>query len=420
VAAIGNAAEHEWRRSEPVMHVFVNSLAASAGGGLTYIRSVIPEMAVRPGLQVTVAANAGLRSEFQNFANVEFVDLKLSPARRWWHEQSVLPRMIRSSRADMLLSTGNFALRNSPVPQILLSRNSLYSSADFYRDLLARGEYRIWLDTHVRSLLARKSIAWADLTVAPSQAFAAELRRWTGGTRILAIYHGFDREAFIRDNTPLTAELQEKLRSSEGAVKLLFVSHYNYYRNFETLIRALPLLRDRLPNRKVKLLLTCKLVPGANPGPYHTDAAARLIRDLGVSNMVVELGAVPYHQLHHLYRLADLYVTPAYAETFAHPLVEAMSSGLPVVASDIPVHREICADAAVYFPRFSAADLADRVAEVVTTAQFVASLSEKGKARSTAFNWKKHVDELLSAADSLVAARTVPAMHGVTASVKRQ
>ena len=398
------------------MHVFVNSLAASAGGGLTYIRNVIPEMAARPGLQVTVAANAGLRGEFQNFANVDFVELKLSPVRRSWYEQFVLPRIIRSSRADLLLSTGNFALRNSPVPQILLSRNSLYSSADFYRDLLARGEYRIWLNTHVRGLLARKSVAWADVTVAPSEAFAAELRRWTGGTRILAIHHGFDREAFIRDRAPLTAEVQEKLRPTDGAVKLLFVSHYNYYRNFETLVRALPLLRDRLPNRKVKLLLTCKLVPGANPGPYRTNAAARLIGDLGVSDMVFELGTVPYHQLHHLYRLADLYMTPAYAETFAHPLVEAMSSGLPVVASDIPVHREICADAAVYFPRFSVDDLADRVTELVTSADLVAGLSEKGKARSAAFNWKKHVDELLAMADSLLAARTVSAMHRVAAS----
>jgi hypothetical protein len=52
-------------------------------------------------------------------------------------------------------------------------------------------------------------------------------------------------------------------------------------------------------------------------------------------------------------------VTPAYAESFAHPLIESMSSGLPVVASDLPVHREICGDAAIYFPRFSPDALAE-------------------------------------------------------------
>ena len=68
---------------------------------------------------------------------------------------------------------------------------------------------------------------------------------------------------------------------------------------------------------------------------------------LGVrDNATLELGTVPYRSLHRLHRACHIYVTPAYAETFAHPLVEAMSSGLPVVASDLPVHREICGDAA--------------------------------------------------------------------------
>jgi glycosyltransferase involved in cell wall biosynthesis len=402
------------------MHLFINALAASAGGGLTYIRNVIPEMAERPGLQVTIVAAAGLRGEFRDLAHVEFVELEVSGARRWWYEQFQLAKAIRRTHADVLLSAGNFAMRSSPVPQILLSRNSLYTSADFYRDLRERREYGIWIDTHLRARLARKSVAWADVTVAPSEAFASELRRWTGGSHILAIHHGFDRESFIRDEGPLSAELLEKLRPTERAVRLLFVSHYNYYRNFETLIRSLPLLRDRLrdrlPNRKVKLLLTCKLVPGANPGPYRPEAAAQLIRDLGVAEMVVELGALPYHQLHQLYRLADLYVTPAYAETFAHPLVEAMSSGLLVIASDIPVHREICGDAAVYFPRFSADGLADRVAALITTADLMPGLSEKGRARSAAFSWKRHVDELLAVADSLVLGRPATALDRLAAS----
>ena len=66
----------------------------------------------------------------------------------------------------------------------------------------------------------------------------------------------------------------------------------------------------------------------------------------------MELGAVPYSQLHQVYRECSMYVAPAYAELFAHPLVEAMASGLPVVAADSAVHREICQDAALYFPRF--------------------------------------------------------------------
>jgi glycosyltransferase involved in cell wall biosynthesis len=386
-----------------MMHLFVNGLAASAGGGLTYIRSVIPHFAATPDLRVTVALQTGLRKEFRDFTNIAFVELQVSSVRRLWYEQAVLPGLIRSCRADVLLSTGNFALRGSPVPQVLLSRNSLYTSADFYRDLRSRQEYRAWLDTRLKAFLAKRSIGWADATVAPSKAFAEELHRWTG-VEVQVIHHGFDQEAFTCDSSPLAAEVEAKLRTAEGSLRLLFVSHYNYYRNFETLIRALPLLRDRLIGRSLKLLLTCKLAAGQNPGAYRPETAARLVRELGVGDMMVELGAIPYSQLHQLYRRADVYVTPAYAETFAHPLVEAMASGLPIVASDLAVHGEICHDAALYFSRFSAEELSGRIVEIVSSPETAARLSALGAARSAAFSWRKHAEELLSLARSLLAA----------------
>jgi glycosyltransferase involved in cell wall biosynthesis len=387
-----------------MMRLFINSLAASAGGGLTYIRNVIPHLAARPGLRVTTALGRDLRGEFQTFSGLDFLEMDVLAGRRFWFEQSTLPGIIRRSGADVLLSTGNFALRNSPVPQILLSRNSIYTSSDFYRDLRTRGEFWAWGDTHVRGWLAQKSIRWADVTVAPSEAFAAELREWTG-TPVRAIHHGFDVDAFCRDTTPLASGIEEKLASTEGCLKLLFVSHYNYYRNFETLLRALPQLSRQLAGRKVKLLLTCKLSKGENPGFYDPETAAALIKNLGISDMVIELGAFPYHQLHKLYCRADIYVTPAYTETFAHPLVEAMASGVPIVASDLPVHREMCGEAARYFPRFSSEALADSIADVAQSTGTAKHMAEAGLERSRQFSWKKHVDAILELCDTLMASR---------------
>jgi len=387
-----------------MMHLFINSLAASAGGGLTYIRNVIPHLASMPGLRVTVALSPSLRREFRVSSNIEFLELETAPAKRFWFEQSELPGMIRGCGADVLLSAGNLALRKSPVPQILLSRNSVYTSPDFYRDLIARGEYRTWLDTHLRALLAKRSIFWADCTVAPSEAFAAELRHWTGRP-IQAIHHGFDRDTFFGESNPLAPEVEEKLRLAEGSLRLLFVSHYNYYRNFETLIRALPMLRQLLPNHPVKLFLTCKLSAGENPGEYRPQAAAKLVNDLGVEDMVTELGAIPYSQLHLLYRSADIYVTPAYTETFAHPLVEAMACGLPVIASDLPVHQEICGQAGEYFPRFSAGSLAENVARVAQSPEISARMAAAGLERSREFSWKTHVEKILELSQALLRAR---------------
>jgi glycosyltransferase involved in cell wall biosynthesis len=384
------------------MHLFVNSLAATAGGGLTYIRNIVPHLARQSDLKVTVALTPRLREEFASAANVDFLPIDVSPARRYWFEQLSLPGLIRKSGAGVVLSTGNFALRKSPVPQILLSRNSIYTSPDFYRDLRRRHEYRLLVDTCFRAFLAKKSISWADETVAPSQAFADELQRWTGAP-VFGVHHGFDWEAFTCDSHPLSADVQAKLLSAEGSLKLLFVSHYNYYRNFETLIRALPILRDQMGPQSVKLLLTCELQPGKNPGSYRPESAARLVRELGISDMVVELGSVPYQQLYQLYARADVYVSPAYTETFAHPLVEAMASRMPVVVSDIAVHREICMDSALYFDRFNPEELSECIMQLARSPQLRECMAASGKIRSADFSWKKHVESILTLARKCVA-----------------
>jgi glycosyltransferase involved in cell wall biosynthesis len=386
-----------------MIRLFINGLAASAGAGLTYLRNVIPQLARRTDSQATVLLNAELRSEFAESPNISFAEA--SPSRgvvgRFVFEQTKLRDLLRRSGAQVLVSTGNFALRDSPVPQILLSGYSLYVSDDFYRDVRKRRDYILWIDTWIKGWFARRSVHWADVTVAPSKAFAEDLSKWTG-ENVLSVHHGFDRNLFTSDSTPLPDFMQNQLKESADALKLLFVSHYNYYRNFETLIRALPILRDRLPGKKIRLLLTCHLSSSKNPGSYRAETAAALMSTLGVRDNVVELGTVPYRSLHHLHRACHIYVSPAYTETFAHPLVEAMSSGLPVVASDLPVHREICGDAGIYFPRFSPDALAERVLQIQESPELAEKLSRNGLRRACDFSWSEHVERLLVLAQELV------------------
>src|SRR5215831_8927480 len=137
-----------------MMRLFLNCLGASAGGGLTYLRNVLPSLSGRSEIRTTVAAAAGLQQEFASIRNVNWVsyDVDSGTALRFWNEQTKLPGLIRRSEADVLLSAGNLAVWRSPVPQILLSGNSLYTSTDFYRNLRARKDYRLWLDTHLKSI----------------------------------------------------------------------------------------------------------------------------------------------------------------------------------------------------------------------------------------------------------------------------
>jgi glycosyltransferase involved in cell wall biosynthesis len=384
------------------MHIFLNALAASAASGLTYVRNVVPHLGCRADIKTTVLLSHSLREELADAPKLvlEVAAGGYSTGRRFWYEQGELPALLRRSKADVLISTGNFAIRHSPIPQILLSGNALYFSREFPRDLLQRGEWGTWLDLKIRSWFANRSIHWADCTVAPSEAFARQLQAWSGRS-VRAVHHGFDEELFRGDAGMLTGEVQRKLAATEGNLRLLHVSHYNYFRNFETLFRALTLLKKQLPGRKVKLVLTCELRPSADTATYDPKAAAAMIRDLGIEQDVVQLGVVPYRLVHHVYRACDFYVTAAYSESFAHPTVEAMSCGLPIVASELAVHREVCQDAALYAPCFSPEVFAQHVAELAQQPELAARMSARGLARAQNFSWRKHVDELLTIAADL-------------------
>ena len=66
-----------------------------------------------------------------------------------------------------------------------------------------------------------------------------------------------------------------------------------------------------------------------------------------------------------LYRFADAVVCPSYAEGFDLSGVEAMLSGGVVVASDIPVHREVYEHCATYFDPFSTMACFNRLKEAL-------------------------------------------------------
>jgi hypothetical protein len=73
--------------------------------------------------------------------------------------------------------------------------------------------------------------------------------------------------------------------------------------------------------------------------------------------------------LRRLYEHARATICPSFGEGFDFSGVEAMQSGGAVIASDIPAHREVYADAAEYFNPYSAEDLERAILAVIENAK---------------------------------------------------
>src|SRR3979411_2308067 len=96
---------------------FITGSGASAGGGLTYLRNVIPHLSRRVDAETTMMLNPAIRGELGEMPNISFVEISerfgaTGALRRFLREQTAIPKLIMRSRAQILISTGNFALWN--------------------------------------------------------------------------------------------------------------------------------------------------------------------------------------------------------------------------------------------------------------------------------------------------------------------
>lgn len=107
------------------------------------------------------------------------------------------------------------------------------------------------------------------------------------------------------------------------------------------------------------------------------------------------VGLLP-REMSAAYRSSDLLIGPCHPEEgFGLPVLEALSSGLPVLLSDTPGHRHIAREAAAYFPCGDAVALSAAVASLLADPIRRERLSALGPAEAARFRTADVVDRLL-------------------------
>jgi glycosyltransferase involved in cell wall biosynthesis len=95
-----------------------------------------------------------------------------------------------------------------------------------------------------------------------------------------------------------------------------------------------------------------------------------------------------FDELRRLMQAADVFAFPSFYEGFGLPLVEAMQSGLPVVASRRGSIPEVVGDAGLLFTLEDRHAFAAHLAQVLTDSALRAQLRASSLARATQFNWE--------------------------------
>lgn len=108
------------------------------------------------------------------------------------------------------------------------------------------------------------------------------------------------------------------------------------------------------------------------------------------------LGRVSDEELTRLYNQAVCFIFPSIYEGFGLPLLEAMTCGCPVLASDIPVFREVCGDAAIYFNPYDETSIRNAIAHFLSlNKEEQEKLQTAGYEHAQRYSWEQSARSII-------------------------
>jgi glycosyltransferase involved in cell wall biosynthesis len=205
---------------------------------------------------------------------------------------------------------------------------------------------------------------------------------------LMAKYRLTRRPVRIIGNAPQPAA--EPRKPEAGAEpSIVYMGSFMPYKNVETMVAGmaslpgytLHLLSRITPQRRAELE---KLVPSGAHVVFHN----------GVTD----------EEYAAFLTTATALVSLSRAEGYGLPLVEAMALGTPVIASDIPIFREVGGDAASYVDPASPEQFAAAVAKLKDRERWEEA-SRRSLARSREFTWDESARQLVDVAHDIIAQR---------------
>jgi len=360
------------------MKIVINALSAVSGGGTTYFEGLLPALAkvdtdneyllVRAPWQDYLPAAPG-----PNF-RWAVCPIPRRTISRLAFEQGALARLLRRERTDVLYSPAELTTIAAPCAVVVALRNP---SAYFLRWRLG---FENWRRHMVLGEMARLSAWRADRVIFVSdqsrRAISRKLPIPLSKTDV--VYHG------------ISPSFAPSARHGRGAPSpavtrpyILSVSQIRRAKNYPRLVDAF-VARAASELRDYDLVIL-----GAMEDEWTRRRIAETLARSGLESRVHLPGAVGRSALPAWYAGASLFVLPSLLETFGHPLVEAMASGLPVTASSTTSNPEIVGDAGLYFDPRSVDAIGDAMVAVLGDEARAAAMAERSRLRAAHFSWEK-------------------------------
>ena len=167
--------------------------------------------------------------------------------------------------------------------------------------------------------------------------------------------------------------------------RILFVGTEQARKNVEGLFRIFARVSRERPATLVKI---------GKRRPERARLLA-LAHELGIEDRVIWRDFVGEEELVRLYQTSTLAVVPSFLEGFSMPCLEAMSTGCPLIASNLTAIPEIVADGGLLLDPRDEDAWVEAILRVLENPAFAEDLSRRGLERSRAFSARRSADQIL-------------------------
>ena len=353
------------------MTLLINGLHSKSGGGVTYLNNILPLLGQAAGVDVHLCIHADQKDLLKvDVPGVTVHELSF-PTSFWkllWREQVDVPRLARRIGAAVTFSPANYGPLLAPNSVILL-RNAL--NVGFVERRPTKIAY--WILLYVATGL---SLLFSKRAITVSEYARTSASGGIFKSRISIVPHGVD--ARFTD---------EPLAEREDF--LLAVSDLYVQKNFNRLLAAIAVLRDKHPNIRLKI------AGRALDDEYHTALLSDVER-LGLADHVEFLGHVAPDGLLDLYQRCGVFVFPSLVETFGNSLVEAMACGAPVATSSTAAMPEVAGEGALYFDPKDVSDMASVLGSLLDDPERRRVAGQKALERAKSYSWSSTAEKTLS------------------------
>lgn len=279
-------------------------------------------------------------------------------------------------------------------------------------------EYRQGIFSSVTHEFAKKSLHLATHIITVSEFSKQEIMRVCGvpAEKISVIYNGYSpvytedfqmgRQAQTQDGH--LNKLPEPLQKNNY---ILYVGGYDKRKNVDLLLESFRLFSKKQKNATLVLVGR----PHFQTSLYSKNGLSELtfksvgttfeVADIGNGGRIFRTDFLDEETLAVFYRFCRFFIHLSSYEGFNIPPLEAAASGVSLLLSDIPVHREIFGDSALFTSFSDPSEVTHSMEQLWNQTDLRQNLAEKSKLQAKKYSWKQSAEQHLSVYESVCHSR---------------